>query len=190
MKNFWIGLGVIALIAAICIGVVVSTQNGLIAAEEEVKDNWAQIDTQLQRRLDLIPNLVATVKGYAAHEEKIFTGIAEARGKLLAAKTPNEKAEAAAAVSSSLGRLLALSENYPALKANENFLRLQDELAGTENRIAVARGRYNNAVKSFNSRIRQFPGSMFAPGMGLTAKEYFEPPAGHDAVVKPPEVKF
>ena len=190
MKNLWIGLGVVAALAAICVIWVISTQNGLIAAEEEVKDNWSQIDTQLQRRLDLIPNLVSTVKGYAAHEEKIFTGIAEARGKLLAAGTPNEKAEASAAVSSALGRLLAISENYPELKANENFIRLQDELAGTENRIAVARGRYNKAVKLFNSRIRQFPGSMFAPGMGLTTKEYFEPPAGHDTVVKAPEVKF
>ena len=123
-------------------------------------------------------------------EEKIFTGIAEARSKLLAAQGPQQKAEASAAVTGSLGRLLAVAENYPELKANENFIRLQDELAGTENRIAVARGRYNKSVKAFNRDIRQFPGSLFAPGMGLEKREYFEPPAGHAAVEKAPEVKF
>lgn len=190
MKNVWIVLGVLVLAALIAIGWGISVKNGLIAADEEVNDQWSQIDTQLQRRIDLIPNLVATVKGYAAHEEKIFTGIAEARSKLLAAQGPQQKAEASAAVTGSLGRLLAVAENYPELKANENFIRLQDELAGTENRIAVARGRYNKSVKAFNRDIRQFPGSLFAPGMGLEKREYFEPPAGHAAVEKAPEVKF
>lgn len=190
MKNVWIGIGIAALIAIIVIGGMISAQNSLVAADENAKDHWAQIDTQLQRRADLIPNLVAAVKGYAAHEEKIFTGIAEARSKLLAAKGPAEKAMAAAAVSSSLGKLLAISENYPALKANENFIRLQDELAGTENRIAVARGRYNHAVKLYNQKIRQFPGSLFAPGMGLEKREYFEPPTQRAALEKAPAVKF
>ena len=144
----------------------------------------------MQRRVDLIPNLVSTVKGYAAHEEKIFTGIADARSRLLAAKGPEAKAAASAEVTGALGRLLAVAENYPALRANENFIRLQDELAGTENRIAVARGRYNKSVKAFNSRIRQFPGSLFAPGMGMEKREYFEPPAGRAAVEKAPEVTF
>lgn len=190
MKNFWIAFGVVVLIALLIFGWTVSVRNGLIAADENVNSHWSQIDTQLQRRLDLIPNLVAAVKGYAAHEEGIYTAIAESRGKLLAAATPNQKAEASAAVTASLGRLLAVAESYPALKANENFIRLQDELAGTENRIAVARGRYNNAVREFNRSIRQFPGSLFASGMGLSAREYFEPPAGHEAAVKAPEVKF
>ena len=182
-----IGLGVVVLLVIMW---TISVKNGLIALDESVNDQWSQIDTQLQRRADLIPNLVATVKGYAAHEEKIFTGIADARSRLLAAKGPQEKAEAAAAVTSSLGRLLAIAENYPELRANANFIRHQDELAGTENRIAVARGRYNQTVKVFNSRIRQFPGSFFAPGMGLKKREYFEPPAGRAAVEKAPEVKF
>ena len=190
MKTTWIVLAVLLAVAAGGAGWVISVRNGLIAADEEVNDQWAQIDTQLQRRLDLIPNLVSAVKGYMAHEEKIFTGIAEARGKLLAAQGPAQKAAAAADVTESLGRLLAVAENYPALRANENFIRLQDELAGTENRIAVARGRYNKAVKAFNSRIRQFPGSLFAPGMGMEKREYFEPPAGRAAAEKAPEVTF
>ena len=155
MKNVLIVLGVIVAAAAIGAIWVISVKNGLIAADEEVNGHWSQIDTQLQRRVDLIPNLVATVKGYAKHEEKIFTGIADARSKLLAAKGPEEKAAASAEVTGALGRLLAIAENYPALRANENFVRLQDELAGTENRIAVARGRYNNAVKEYNRKIRQ-----------------------------------
>lgn len=190
MKNMQKFIVIAVAAVLIAIGWVVSVKNGLVAADEEVNDQWSQIDTQLQRRADLIPNLVATVKGYAAHEEKIFTGIADARSRLLAAKGPQEKAEAAAAVTSSLGRLLAIAENYPELRANANFIRLQDELAGTENRIAVARGRYNQTVKVFNSKIRQFPGSFFAPGMGLKKREYFEPPAGRAAVEKAPEVKF
>ncbi len=182
-----IGLGVVILLVIMW---TISVKNGLIALDESVNDQWSQIDTQLQRRMDLIPNLVATVKGYASHEEKIFTEIAEARSRMLAADTPAQKADADDAVSSALGRLLVLAESYPDLKANENFIRIQDELAGTENRIAVARGRYNKAVKAFNQSIRQFPGSMFASGMGLTTREYFEPAGGHAAVEKAPEVKF
>ncbi len=190
MKSVLIFLGIIAAVAILGAGWVIAVKNGLIAADEEVNGHWSQIDTQLQRRVDLIPNLVSTVKGYAAHEEKIFTGIADARSKLLAAKGPEAKAAASAEVTGALGRLLAVAENYPALRANENFIRLQDELAGTENRIAVARGRYNNAVKAYNRKIRQFPGSIFAPGMDLKKREYFEPPAGRAAVEKVPEVKF
>ena len=190
MKTTWIVLAVLLAVAAGGAGWVISVRNGLIAADEEVNDQWAQIDTQLQRRLDLIPNLVSAVKGYMAHEDKIFTGIAEARGKLLAAQGPAQKAAAAADVTESLGRLLAVAENYPALRANENFIRLQDELAGTENRIAVARKRYNEIVKRYNMAIRQFPGSLFAGSLGLSTREYFEPPEGHDAVVKAPKVEF
>lgn len=190
MKKLLVVLGVVAVLALIAVCWSVSVRNDLIAADEKVNDGWAQIDTQLQRRNDLIPNLVSTVKGYAAHEDKIFTGIAEARGKLLAAQGPNAKAEASAEVTGALGRLLAIAENYPDLKANDNFVRLQDELAGTENRIAVARGRYNQTVRDFNQSIRQFPGSVFASGMDLKKREYFEPPQGRAAVEKAPTVSF
>lgn len=190
MKGFLIGIGIAAVVVLIGVGWVISARNSLIAADEEVSGQWAQIDTQLQRRVDLIPNLVAAVKGYAAHEEKIFTGIAEARSRLLAAKGPEAKAAASAEVTGALGRLLAVAENYPQLKANENFVRLQDELAGTENRIAVARGRYNQAVKAYNRAIRQFPGSLFAPGLGLEKRGYFDPPAPRERLDAAPTVKF
>jgi hypothetical protein len=119
-----------------------------------------------------------------------FTGIADARSKLAGATSIKDKAEADAALTAGLGRLLAIAENYPELKANENFIRLQDELSGTENRIAVSRKRYNDGVKRYNMSIRQFPGSFFAGSLGLTTRDYFEPPQGHDAVVKAPTVEF
>ena len=190
MKQFLVGVGVIAAIAAIAFGWFISQRNGLIALDEDVNKAWSDVDTQLQRRNDLIPNLVSTVKGYASHEEGVFTGIADARSKLAGATSPKEKAEADAALTAGLGRLLAIAENYPELKANENFIRLQDELSGTENRIAVARKRYNEIVKRYNMSIRQFPGSFFAGTLGLTTREYFEPPQGHDAVVNAPKVNF
>ena len=188
---------IVALVAIVLLGGcwLVSQRNGLIAMDEGVNKAWSDIDTQLQRRNDLIPNLVSTVKGYAAHEEGVFTGIADARSKLAGATTMKEKAEADAALTAGLGRLLAIAENYPELKANEGFLRLQDELAGTENRIKVTRKRYNEDVKSFNRTIRQFPGSLFAGnlpvvGLNLEQRDYFEPPQGHDAVVNAPKVEF
>ncbi len=194
MKKVWIIIGIVA---ASIVGIVllvwlwtISVKNGLIAQDENVQTQWSQIDTQLQRRADLIPNLVATVQGYAKHESAVFGEVANARSALLAAKTPESKAAASAQVTESLGRLLAIAENYPQLKADQQFARLMDELAGTENRIAVARKRYNDSVKSFNQSIRQFPGSLFAPGMGLSKREYFNSPAGHAAVEKAPEVKF
>lgn len=182
-----VGILVLALIGGCW---YIGQKNSLIAFDEEVNKAWSDIDTQLQRRSDLIPNLVSTVKGYAAHEEGVFTGIADARSKLAGASTISEKAEADAALTAGLGRLLAIAENYPELKANENFIRLQDELAGTENRIAVSRKRYNDQVKIYNMRIRQFPGSMFAGELGLAPRDYFEPPKGHDAVVNAPKVEF
>ncbi|MDD3695240.1 MAG: LemA family protein [Lentisphaeria bacterium] len=169
---------------------VISSRNSLINQDEAVNLQWSEIDTQLQRRSDLIPNLVNTVKGYAAHESEIFTAVADARSKLIGASTPAEKAGAETAVSSALSRLLAIAENYPQLKADSSFVRLQDELAGTENRIAVARGRYNGAVKNFNAAIRMFPGSLFAPGLGFSPAEYYEPPAGRAALEQAPEVSF
>lgn len=190
MKPLLITLGVIVGVILVAVFTVISIRNGLIGRDESVKAAWSQIDAQLQRRADLIPNLVSTVKGYAAHEDKIFTEVAEARSKLLAAKGPAAKAEAGAQVESALGRLLAIAENYPNLKANESFIRLQDELAGTENRIAVARTRYNDTARAYNAAIRMFPGSLFAPGLGLGQAEYFQPPEGSAAVQKAPVVKF
>lgn len=192
MNNRTIAIIVGAVIAAAVIIViaVISIRNGLIARDEGVKAAWSQIDTQLQRRADLIPNLVNTVKGYAKHEEKIFTEVADARSRLIGARGPEAKAEAGNQLNSALGRLIAIAENYPELKANQNFIRLQDELAGTENRISVARVRYNETVRDFNAAIRKFPGSLFAPGLGLSAAEYFQPPEGSAAVQKVPTVEF
>ncbi len=183
-------IGAVIALVLIVIVAVISIRNGLIARDEGVKAAWSQIDTQLQRRADLIPNLVNTVKGYAKHEEKIFTEVANARSRLIGAQGPEAKAQAGAQLSNALGRLMAIAENYPDLKANQNFLRLQDELAGTENRISVARVRYNETVRDFNATIRKFPGSMFAPGLGLKSAEYFQPPEGSAAVQKPPVVEF
>ena len=195
MKQFLVGFGIIAAIVVILGGWIISQRNALIALDEDVNEAWSNIDADLQRRNDLIPNLVSTVKGYATHEEEVFTGIADARGRLAGATTMQEKAEADAALTAGLGRLLAIAENYPELKANEGFLRLQDELAGTENRIKVTRKRYNEDVKKYNRTIRQFPGSLFAGnlpfvGLNLEPRDYFEPPQGHDAVVIAPKVEF
>ncbi|MEI8242154.1 MAG: LemA family protein [bacterium] len=181
-------LVLIGLVAVVAIGAVMY-RNGLIARDEAVRANWSQVDTQLQRRADLIPNLVATVKGYASHEKEIFERIAEARSHLLAAPGPAAKAEASAEMNSWLGRLLAIAENYPNLKADGSFIRLQDELAGTENRIAVARTRYNDGVRIFNAAIRGFPGSLFAPGLGLKLAEYYQPPEVK-TLQQPPKVQF
>jgi len=182
-------IGAVVLVAVLAV-YAISVRNGLVGRDEDVKAQWSGIDAQLQRRADLVPNLVSAVKGYAAHEDKIFTAVADARARLLAAGSAAAKAEAGAALDSALGRLLAIAENYPQLKASENFVRLQDELAGTENRIAVSRTRYNAAARDFNAAIRQFPGSFFAPGMGFRPAEYFQPPAGSKTLQAPPEVKF
>ena len=188
---------IVALVVIVLLGgcYIIGQRNALIALDENVNEAWSNIDADLQRRNDLIPNLVSTVKGYATHEEEVFTKIADARGRLAGATTMQEKAEADAALTAGLGRLLAIAESYPELKANEGFLRLQDELAGTENRIKVTRKRYNQDVKSFNRTIRQFPGSLFAGnlpfiGLNLEPRDYFEPPQGHDAVVNAPKVEF
>jgi LemA protein len=165
----------------------VSTRNRLISQEQEIEGSWAEVDNQLQRRYDLIPNLVETVKGYAAQEESIFVQIAEARSKLAGAGSVAETAEASNGMESALSRLLVVVENYPELKSNENFIRLQDELAGTENRLAVARKRYNEVVQSFNRAILMFPANMVAGNLGLVKQDYFE----IDAVAKEnPKVEF
>lgn len=189
-NNIFIALAVIFVLFILIVLGVISYRNGLLRKDEFVNEQWSQIETQLQRRVDLIPNLVNTVKGYAAHEKEVFSEVSQARSKLLAASGPAGKAAAEGEITSALGRLLAISENYPQLKADSTFIRLQDELAGTENRIGVARGRYNQAVKDYNTAIRVFPGSFFANGLGLEARQYFEAPAGRAAVEQVPTVEF
>jgi len=186
-----VGVVVAGLLAAALLLLVIpiSIKNGLIDKDETVQEQWKQISTQLQRRADLIPNLVSTVKGYATHEKDVFTEVADARSRLLAAKGPKDTAAASGLLGGALGRLMAISEKYPDLKANTNFIRLQDELAGTENRIAVARTRYNAVVKDYNASIRKFPGSIFAGGMGLEKAEYYEPPDSA-AIQVAPKVEF
>lgn len=163
-----IGLGVASA------GFYMGYHNQFVALEETIDGQWAQVENQLQRRADLVPNLVATVKGYAAHESEVFTAIAEARSRLAGAGSPKEKLEASSQLDSALSRLLVVVERYPDLKASEQFLTLQNQLEGTENRLTVARTRYNEAIKTFNTAIRRFPGNVIAGMMNLAPKEYFE----------------
>ncbi len=150
--------------------------NRFVSQEEAIKGQWAQVENQLQRRNDLIPNLVETVRGYAEHEEGVYKEIADSRSRLLAARSPDETIAAANQQTSALGRLLAVVENYPQLKANEQFNRLMDELAGTENRIAVERMRYNEAVQAYNTSTRQFPANLTAKLFGFDRHPFFEAP--------------
>lgn len=171
----WIApVAIIIILVVIGIFWFVGQQNSLITLEESVDASWSEIDNQLQRRSDLIPNLVATVRGFAEQEEEVFTQIADARARLAGAGTVGETAESYGELQSALSRLLVVVENYPQLRSNENFLRLQDELAGTENRIAVARRRYNESVRQFNTKIRLFPTRIVANRLGLEQREYFE----------------
>lgn len=172
---------IIALSAVVIIfiigGSLIGSYNKLQNLDETVNSNWAQVENQLQRRSDLIPNLVNTVKGYASHEKSIFTDIAEARAKLSGAvqsKDVKGVNQANAQFNGALSRLLAIAENYPNLKANENFIALQDEIAGTENRLAVARKDYNDSVKVINATIRTFPMSIIAGISGIKSREYFQ----------------
>lgn len=167
MKTGVIVLVVVAVIALLVGGAYVNSRNQMVTKNEAVKSAWAEVDVVLQRRADLIPNLVETVKGFAAQEQTVFHDIANARSALLGAKTPSDKIAANGQLDGALGRLLLIVENYPQLKSNENFLRLQDELAGTENRIAVERKRYNDTLQDYNTYIGLFPNSLFAGWAGF-----------------------
>ena len=167
MKKLWIAIGVVVLIALFSFGQYVTVRNTLVTKNESVKAAWSQVDIVLQRRADLIPNLVETVKGFALQEQTVFGDIAKARSALLSAGTPEQKIAANGQLDGALGRLLVIVENYPQLKSNENFLRLQDELAGTENRIAVERKRYNDALQDYNTYVQMFPNNVFAGWAGF-----------------------
>jgi LemA protein len=158
--------------------------NQLVGLQQNIQSAWAQVQNQLQRRNDLIPNLVNTVKGYATHEQQVFEAVANARSRLLAAGTRDEQIEAAQGLNSALGRLLAIAENYPQLKANEQFNRLSDELAGTENRIAVERMRYNDAVRAYNTYRNSVPTVLYANWIGFKEEKYFEAPTEAQQVPK------
>jgi LemA protein len=174
MKILLAVIGVVVLLVLIVGGSYVSSRNEMVRKNETVKQTWSQVDVVLQRRADLIPNLVATVKGYAQQEQKVFGDIANARAGLLNARTPGEKIAANGQLDGALGRLLAIAENYPNLKSNQNFLALQDELAGSENRIAVERRRYNEALQDYNTYIGLFPNSIFARWAGFQRNnDYF-----------------
>ena len=181
-------LAIVLLVGLVGFGQYVSVKNTLVSKNEGVKAAWSQVDIVLQRRADLIPNLVETVKGYAQQEVTVFGDIAKARSALLSAGTPQQKIAANGQLDGALGRLLVVVENYPQLRSNENFLRLQDELAGTENRIAVERKRYNDTLRDYNTYVLQFPNSLFAGFAGFKANEaYFEASEGSRVA---PKVNF
>ncbi|WP_338469582.1 LemA family protein [Niallia sp. XMNu-256] len=187
MRKSYLGIGLIVAVMVVFIVMIMSSYNGFVNAEENVDQSYSQIETQLQRRLDLIPNLVNTVKGYASHEEEVLTEIANARAKLAGANSPEETATADAELSSALSRLLVVVENYPNLKADQQFTQLMDELAGTENRIAVARKDYNDQVATYNKKVKTFPGVIVANMTGFDEKEYYQAdPSAQNA----PEVDF
>jgi LemA protein len=183
------GLVAVLLVVGLIVGgMYVDRRNQMVAKNEIIKGDWSQVDVVLQRRADLIPNLVATVQGYAAQEQTVFHDIAAARSALMGAGSPQAKIAANGQLDSALSRLLVVVENYPVLKSNENFLRLQDELAGTENRIAVERKRYNDAIQDYNTYIGQFPNSVFAGWAGYKRNDaYFNAP---EASRTAPKVQF
>ncbi len=183
-------LAVVALVAIVIIAFMsyIGSKNTMVAKHNDVQAQFAQIDTQLQRRADLIPNLVNTVKGYAKHEETVFADVSNARAGLLNAQDPQSKIAANNRLDGAIGRLLAISERYPDLKANQNFLSLQDQLEGTENRISVERRRYNLTVRDYNTYIQQFPASVWAGLAGFhTDNNYFQADQGSRTA---PKVSF
>ncbi|MHB1021104.1 MAG: LemA family protein [Acidobacteriaceae bacterium] len=190
-RGLWIALGVVAAIVVVVLmvfGSYISARNQMVAKDQDVKAAWSQVDIVLERRADLIPNLVQTVKGYAKQEQTVFGDIANARAGLLNAKAPADKIKANGQLDGAIGRLLMLTENYPDLKSNDQFLRLQDELAGSENRIAVERRRYNEVLRDYNTYIMQFPNNIWAGIAGFKPNPaYFEAGPESRAV---PKVNF
>ncbi len=186
-KTALIVVGVVVLLILISFSSLKGTYNDLVRMDEGVKGAWAQVENQLQRRYDLIPNYVETVKGYAKHEKEVFVKVTEARSRVAGAGGISEKIAANNELSSALGRLLVVVERYPELKANTNFIRLQDELAGTENRISVERRRFNEAVKAYNIKIRSFPTNLIAGMFGFEKATFFEVPKEKQEA---PKVKF
>jgi len=188
MKAALAVIAVLLILALIVGGMYAGRRNEMVSLNEQVKSNWAQVDVVLQRRADLIPNLVATVQGFASHEETVFGDIAKARAQYLNAQTPADKIAASNQIAPLEVKLLALVETYPQLKSNENFLRLQDELAGTENRIAVERKRYNDSIQAYNTYIGLFPNNIFAGWAGFKRNnDYFQAP---EASREAPKVQF
>ncbi len=186
-KGLWIVLGVVVLLGVLAYSLFAGTYNQFVTQQEEIKQRWAQVDNQMQRRMELIPNLVETVKGFAAQERGILEAIANARTKYGGAVQIPDKIAAANELQSALARLLVIVENYPTLKSDQTFIRLMDELAGTENRIAVERQRYNESVQTFNANIRRFPNIFLAQLYGFSSSTYYEVPA--EAKI-PPKVDF
>jgi len=178
MKKWFGPIGIIVIILIVLALVLIPKYNSLVTAEENVDSKWAQVENQLQRRYDLIPNLVESVEGYANHEQQIIADITNARAQMGNANTPEQQAVANDALTGALSRLLVVVENYPNLKADANFRQLMDELAGTENRLAVAREDYNNEVQQFNKHVKRFPGNLMAGMFGFEQKEYFKAAAG------------
>lgn len=187
MKKGIIALIIVGVLLLLLVVSGVGTYNGLVSKEEEVEGKLADIDVQLERRADLIPNLVNSVKGYMIHEQSIIDSVTKARENLVNAKSLEDKANANGELTSALNNLFVIVENYPDLKANANFINLQDELSGTENRIANARRDYNDVVKSFNSEIKKFPKNLFAGIFGFEKKDYFE---ASENSTKVPNVSF
>ena len=187
LKPWHIILIVVAVLAVALVGYTVKSYNGLVTLKQEVTQKESDIQTTLQRRADLIPNLVNTVKGYASHEESIMKEVSDARAALVGANNTGDQLAANEQMTSALNRLLAIAENYPDLKANTNFIQLQDELSGTENRITQARRAYNDAVKTYNTKIQRFPTSLIAGIFNLEAFDYFQANEGAQEV---PSVNF
>jgi LemA protein len=191
MKGLWIALGIVGVLVLAVVMVFasyVSARNQMVSYDQEVKSSWSEVDVQMQRRADLIPNLVETVKGFTKEESTVFGDIANARAGLLNAQGPAAKIAANGTLDSAFGRLLALTENYPQLRSSDQFMRLQDELAGTENRISVARKRYNDALQTYNTFVLQFPNSIWANMAGFHQNTaYF---TASPAAQQVPNVKF
>jgi LemA protein len=188
MKIVLVIVAVVLIGCLIGFGSLMSAKNQLVTEREAIKGSWAQVDTDLQRRLDLIPNLVETVKGFATHEEKVVNDVASARAAMMGAKSPQDKIQANSQLDGALGRLFVVVEAYPNIKANENFLRLQDELSRTENRINISRRRYNETVQKYNTDIALFPSNIAASMFGFQREDaYFK---ADEAAKEAPKVKF